>query len=63
VDHVHVTEGSLLIVERANLASLALKFAPLAAVAIERFLGCSLESMAATPQPPKTMTILDGGKR
>jgi 8-oxo-dGTP diphosphatase len=40
-DRVHVTEGSLLIAERADLASLAPKFAPLALIAIERYLGCS----------------------
>jgi 8-oxo-dGTP diphosphatase len=38
-------EGSLLIAERGDLASLVPKFAPLAIHAIERFLGCSIESV------------------
>ena len=47
-DRVHVTEGSLLIAERADLARLAPKFAPLAVIAIEHFLGRSLDSLAET---------------
>ena len=47
-DRIHVTEGSLLIAERADLARLAPKFAPLAVIAIEHFLGRSLDSLAAT---------------
>src|SRR5262245_53087695 len=50
-DRVHVTEGSLLIAERADLAQLASKFAPLAAIAIEQFLGRSLDSLAANRCP------------
>jgi 8-oxo-dGTP diphosphatase len=46
-DRVHVTEGSLLIAERADLVQLAPKFAPLAVIAIEQFLGRSLDSLAA----------------
>jgi len=45
-DRVHVTEGSLLIAERADLTQLAPKFAPLAVIAIEQFLGRSLDSLA-----------------
>jgi len=45
-DRVHVTEGSLIIAERADLASLALNIAPLAVIALEQFLGCSLERLA-----------------
>jgi 8-oxo-dGTP diphosphatase len=47
-DRIHVTEGSLLIAERTDLAQLAPKFAPLAVIAIEQFLGRSLDSLAAT---------------
>jgi 8-oxo-dGTP pyrophosphatase MutT (NUDIX family) len=46
-DCVHITEGSLLIAERADLAQLAPKFAPLAVIAIEQSLGRSLDSLAA----------------
>jgi hypothetical protein len=46
-DRVNVTEGSLLIAERADLVQLAPKFAPLALIAIEQFLGRSLDSLPA----------------
>src|SRR4029434_2629724 len=46
-DRVHVTEGSLLIAERAESAESHPKFAPLAVIAIDQFLGRSLDSLAA----------------
>jgi 8-oxo-dGTP pyrophosphatase MutT (NUDIX family) len=47
-DRVHVTEGSLLIAAQADLAHLVPKFAALAVIAIEEFLGRPLVSLAAT---------------
>jgi 8-oxo-dGTP diphosphatase len=52
-DRVHVTEGSLLIAERADLASLALKFAPLAIIALEQFLGAPF-GVSSTGQGPSS---------
>jgi len=40
-----VTEGSLVVAKRSDLALLGPKFAPLARLTIEQFLGCSLASL------------------